>query len=202
MVKEVCGISIVGLIILRSPEGRGGLSRVTQSQGNKMSKQKRLIAIESTRCVLLMCLLIMSMCNIFGESVYARTFDIPSVYFQERSPANKQNVETSLSFDGNQVAALKDDANAMRALKGHFYIKVIGYTDNRECVNSECKELSLRRAQYIYSWLIAHGVPPEQFVPSEGHGADEPVADNNTSDGRARNRRVDFQWVPISASTP
>jgi OOP family OmpA-OmpF porin len=51
--------------------------------------------------------------------------------------------------------------------------------------------LGLRRADAVRNELIRNGVPPERLVTNSS-GEREPIADNSTSRGRARNRRVEI----------
>ena len=78
---------------------------------------------------------------------------------------------------------------------------VNGYTDNvpvgpalmREGIRSN-KELSQKRAESVMQFLIANGMKPE-LVSAHGYGEANPIAPNNTRDGRAKNRRVEFELV-------
>ena len=69
-------------------------------------------------------------------------------------------------------------------------IKVVGHTDN---VGTDAynQALSERRANSVADYLLSQGVAPNK-VTSEGKGESEPVADNETEEGRAKNRRVDL----------
>ncbi|HET8549139.1 MAG TPA: OmpA family protein, partial [Bryobacteraceae bacterium] len=59
--------------------------------------------------------------------------------------------------------------------------------------------LSEKRAASIANWLGAHGIDKARLT-TQGFGSDKPIADNNTEDGRARNRRVELVRVaPASA---
>jgi outer membrane protein OmpA-like peptidoglycan-associated protein len=51
--------------------------------------------------------------------------------------------------------------------------------------------LSLERAHTIVNELTSRGVPKDQFI-TKGSGGTKPVADNDTPEGRARNRRVEI----------
>lgn len=55
-------------------------------------------------------------------------------------------------------------------------------------------DLSRRRALSIVERLVELGVPPDLLI-ARGYGPSRPVADNDTPEGRAKNRRVDFQTV-------
>jgi len=67
-------------------------------------------------------------------------------------------------------------------------LQVEGYTDNTgsDMFN---QKLSENRADAVRSFLIAQGVSPNN-ITSTGYGESNPVADNSTSAGRAKNRRV------------
>jgi OOP family OmpA-OmpF porin len=69
-------------------------------------------------------------------------------------------------------------------------IKVVGHTDS---VGSDeyNLELSQKRASSVAEYLLSQGVTPNK-VTSEGKGESEPVADNETEEGRAKNRRVEL----------
>ncbi|EJM67387.1 outer membrane protein/peptidoglycan-associated lipoprotein [Pseudomonas sp. GM49] len=69
-------------------------------------------------------------------------------------------------------------------------IKVVGHTDS---VGSDAynQSLSERRASSVAEYLLSQGVAPNK-VTSEGKGKSQPIADNETEEGRAKNRRVDL----------
>lgn len=51
--------------------------------------------------------------------------------------------------------------------------------------------LSRERARSVRRYLIEHGIAPER-LSARGYGPDKPIADNDTDEGRAKNRRVEF----------
>ncbi|MBM6442687.1 MULTISPECIES: OmpA family protein [Pseudomonas] len=69
-------------------------------------------------------------------------------------------------------------------------IKVIGFTDS---VGSDAynQGLSERRASSVAEYLLSQGVAPNKLT-SEGKGESQPVADNETDEGRSKNRRVEL----------
>nr|MDJ0924878.1 OmpA family protein [Acidimicrobiia bacterium] len=70
-------------------------------------------------------------------------------------------------------------------------IEIGGHTDNQgEPVAN--LDLSERRAQTAFDYLVANGQDPERFVVV-GYGEDVPIASNDTAEGRARNRRIEFR---------
>lgn len=69
-------------------------------------------------------------------------------------------------------------------------IKVVGHTDG---VGSDeyNQALSERRASSVAAYLLSQGIAPSKLT-SEGKGESQPVADNDTDEGRAKNRRVEL----------
>jgi outer membrane protein OmpA-like peptidoglycan-associated protein len=70
-------------------------------------------------------------------------------------------------------------------------IKIIGHTDSdgNETVNLE---LSKNRAAAVKQWLVNNGNVDASRMKSDGAGELQPVSDNDTKEGRASNRRVEF----------
>ena len=69
-------------------------------------------------------------------------------------------------------------------------LRVEGHTDNQGAAPAN-QTLSERRAQAVVAWLVAHGVGAPRLT-SAGLGQTKPIADNQTPDGRAKNRRVEL----------
>ena len=69
-------------------------------------------------------------------------------------------------------------------------LSVEGHTDNVGDAQSN-QTLSENRAKEVVAAIIAQGIDAGRLSPS-GHGEDMPVADNNTEEGRAKNRRVEL----------
>ncbi|MBL0333006.1 MAG: OmpA family protein [Chlorobi bacterium] len=69
-------------------------------------------------------------------------------------------------------------------------IEIAGHTDNKGSMDYN-KDLSKRRAQTVSNYLINKGVNASQLVQT-GYGFDYPVNTNETEEGRADNRRVEF----------
>ncbi|MEZ5043588.1 MAG: phosphate ABC transporter substrate-binding/OmpA family protein [Saprospiraceae bacterium] len=77
---------------------------------------------------------------------------------------------------------------------GNARIRIEGNTDN---VGSEASNIALskRRAQSVADYLAKeHGMSPNRFIVV-GNGPNNPVADNSTADGKAKNRRTDFELI-------
>ena len=73
-------------------------------------------------------------------------------------------------------------------------LTVAGYTDSTGHATSN-KALSLKRAQAVVDYVVSQGVDAAQ-LSAVGHGADHPVADNATEEGRFKNRRIEFSVSP------
>lgn len=82
-------------------------------------------------------------------------------------------------------------ANQFIQLHTDKKLAVTGYTDNvgKEASNVE---LSKKRALFVKEQLAAQGIPDSNIV-SDGYGSQNPIADNATTDGRSKNRRVTIE---------
>jgi outer membrane protein OmpA-like peptidoglycan-associated protein len=116
----------------------------------------------------------------------------------------KLDIPSDISFDvgsstikSNMAGVLNQFATTLNA-NAATSVSIIGHTDSQggDAINNP---LSLDRANSARDYLIARGVAVGRFA-TEGHGSREPVADNNTSEGRAKNRRIEI-YVAEPAST-
>ncbi len=123
--------------------------------------------------------------------------DVPPVQVEVR-PDQIVILNETVKFELNSDKIVGDrsylalDAVA-GALKAHPEIKrleVAGHTDNMG-VRDTNVDLSKRRAAAVYAYLVSKGIEPNRLV-SEGYGPDKPIAPNDSDDGRAKNRRVQF----------
>jgi outer membrane protein OmpA-like peptidoglycan-associated protein len=69
-------------------------------------------------------------------------------------------------------------------------LRIEGHTDNIGDPQAN-RRLSLQRSEAVKAALVLRGLLPDR-VETAGFGADRPVGDNATADGRAQNRRIEF----------
>jgi outer membrane protein OmpA-like peptidoglycan-associated protein len=72
-----------------------------------------------------------------------------------------------------------------------YKLTINGYTDNRGNAAAN-KVLSNKRAIAVMKYLQSHGIDGSR-LSANGYGQDSPVADNNTEEGRMKNRRVELK---------
>ena len=77
-------------------------------------------------------------------------------------------------------------------------IIAVGHTDS---VGSDAynQKLSIRRSESVKAYLVSKGIENNR-VYTEGKGEKQPVADNKTAEGRAKNRRVEIEVVGTRAN--
>jgi OOP family OmpA-OmpF porin len=87
--------------------------------------------------------------------------------------------------------ALLDEILAALEQFPNVPIEIAGHTDNQG-EDAANLDLSERRAQAALDYFVSNGQDPARFVV-QGYGEEVPVASNDTADGRARNRRIEFK---------
>jgi OOP family OmpA-OmpF porin len=77
-------------------------------------------------------------------------------------------------------------------------IIAVGHTDS---IGSDAynQKLSVRRAEAVKAYLVSKGIEKNRIY-TEGKGEKQPVADNKTKEGRAKNRRVEIEVVGTRAN--
>ncbi len=109
----------------------------------------------------------------------------------------KTTILRGVNFEFNKATLTKDSEKILEqaydALVAQPDIKVliVGHTDAVGS-NAYNQKLSLRRAQSVKNWMVKKGVSARRMTVA-GKGETEPIDDNNTEDGRANNRRIEFR---------
>jgi outer membrane protein OmpA-like peptidoglycan-associated protein len=108
----------------------------------------------------------------------------------------KLNVPSDISFDTGRAdikpnlrSVLDSFANGLRD-DPTTRIRIIGHTDSTgsDAINDP---LSLQRARSVKNYLADRGIADSR-IEAEGRGEHEPIADNSSDAGRAKNRRVEI----------
>lgn len=117
----------------------------------------------------------------------------------------KLDIPADISFDVGRSNIKSDFAGVLNQFAGTLNanpatsVSIIGHTDSSgsDAINDP---LSRDRANSARDYLISRGVAATR-IATEGRGSREPVADNNTSAGRAKNRRVEIYVAePVQAA--
>lgn len=110
------------------------------------------------------------------------------ILFPSSSSTLQAAAKTSLTQFANDVLKVNPDCD----------VAVQGYSDNDAWKNSTAEQsvqknldLSQQRAQAVTNYLLSAGVSSNQIRSTTGFGEANPVADNSTAAGKAKNRRVE-----------
>ena len=94
-------------------------------------------------------------------------------------------------------AKLDDLVGKLKAVNLEVII-AIGHTDNIGTFEYN-KKLSVRRAEAVKAHMVSKGIEPNRIY-TEGKSFSQPIADNRTAEGRAKNRRVEIEVVGTRTS--
>lgn len=108
--------------------------------------------------------------------------DLKGINFKSNS---KELTEDSL--------ATLDAAADVLAKNSTINLEVQAYTDSMGAADYNLN-LSSQRAETVMVYLIGKGVDSSRLT-AKGYGEENPIADNNTAEGRAKNRRVEFKVI-------
>lgn len=105
---------------------------------------------------------------------------------------NLDNVQfkTGTAVLGSSSKTILDNVAATLNSNQHLNFEVAGHTDNTGNYQNNVS-LSERRANSVRQYLINKGVVADR-LSAKGYGPDKPVANNDTHEGRSRNRRVEL----------
>ena len=128
----------------------------------------------------------------------------PAAPAQPPAAATKVTYAADAFFDFNKSVVKAEGKAKLDDLVGKVkginleVIIAVGHTDS---VGSDAynQKLSVRRAEAVKAYLVSKGIEKNR-VYTEGKGEKQPVADNKTSEGRAKNRRVEIEVVGTRAN--
>ena len=87
--------------------------------------------------------------------------------------------------------AILDGAVATLKRRADINVEVAAHTSSRGAAAYNMS-LSNRRATSVKDYLVSHGIAANR-LSDRGYGEEQPIADNNTSEGAAQNRRVELR---------
>ena len=107
--------------------------------------------------------------------------------------------ERALNFDFDKSNVKEEYYDLLHNLKefieqNNYEVTIVGHTDSVGS-NQYNFGLSRRRAESVKAKLLEFGLAEERIVGIEAMGEEQPIATNDTSEGRAQNRRVEFKLV-------
>lgn len=110
-------------------------------------------------------------------------------------PGNVTFASNSGDINANFYEVLNSVAVVLNEYK-KTTVDVVGHTDN---VGSDAynQQLSERRARSVAEYLVSQGVMADRLLLA-GRGKSDPIASNDTPEGRAQNRRVTIQIIPLA----
>lgn len=112
------------------------------------------------------------------------------------------NMPSNITFATDQDAVIPafyptlDSVALVLKKYNQTLINVYGHTDSTGSDDYN-QALSQRRANAVSQYLASQGVNSQRMA-AVGYGESRPIADNSTEAGRAQNRRVEIQIVPLS----
>jgi OOP family OmpA-OmpF porin len=117
-----------------------------------------------------------------GAVTEAGTYVFKGIQFEN----NKSDLRAS------SYPTLNEIAEALKA-RPEMDVEIQGHTDSRGNHDYNVN-LSQKRAESVKAYLESRGVDGKRMVP-RGYGPDRPIAANDTAEGRATNRRVEFKPI-------
>lgn len=114
------------------------------------------------------------------QLIQTGNFSTSGIYFESGSATLKPE----------SIGIIKEIADVLTENLS-FRVIVIGHTD-KDGTSSSNQELSLKRAEAVKIILTKSYAIQEKRIKTKGKGATEAVGDNNTEEGKAQNRRVEF----------
>jgi len=111
----------------------------------------------------------------------------------------KQSFSTDTLFDFDRAVIRPEGRAKLDALAlqiGQINLEVVVAVGHTDSVGTEAYNIKLgeRRAQAVKAYLVSKGVDRRR-VYVESRGESQPVADNRTREGRAKNRRVEIEVI-------
>jgi outer membrane protein OmpA-like peptidoglycan-associated protein len=114
-------------------------------------------------------------------------------------PEQQNIILQGVNFESGSSNLTAEARNVLRTVANQLLVaenirlRIVGYTDNTGNAQFN-RRLSQDRADAVKNFLVSNGIQANRLL-TEGRGADQPIADNSTDSGRARNRRIEFERI-------
>ncbi|HMP13230.1 MAG TPA: OmpA family protein [Saprospiraceae bacterium] len=96
----------------------------------------------------------------------------------------------------NGSYAVLDEIYAFLSRNPEVIVEIGGHT-NGVCDDEYCNRLSTNRAKAVYDYIVKKGIDKNR-LQYKGYGRRQPIADNNTPDGRRKNQRVEIKVLSFN----
>ncbi len=139
--------------------------------------------------------------NISLTPVTKNDDEIPSKFYYEKIEIGKVIELNNIFFETNKSQLLSNSTEELdmilELMQTHQSIKIeiSGHTDNTGTEEHNLK-LSGARAKSVADYLIGKGINNER-IKIKGYGSSQPIVENKTEEGRAKNRRVEIKFINI-----
>ncbi|WP_306591966.1 OmpA family protein [Geothrix sp. 21YS21S-4] len=122
------------------------------------------------------------------EPVKPAPLPVPPRIVLDEATLHFANGKADLGAEG--IDAIRKVADSLKTYSGDYSLEVTGHTSS---IGSKAfnKSLSKRRAEAVAKVLVDSGIPSVK-VTTAGMGPDQPIADNKSKEGQAKNRRVEI----------
>ena len=99
----------------------------------------------------------------------------------------------SAELPASGATFLQNAAADLKQMPAGYRLEIAGYTDNTGAAAVNVA-LSQRRADAVREALVKSGANADVLV-AKGYGSADPIASNDTPDGRLRNRRIEYRFL-------
>lgn len=143
-----------------------------------------------------------------GEADDYNTFEIPAIGKDEYYTPSTLTIQFELpktftldnvEFESGKSTLTKESYTELKELleylqrKEEIIIEIAGHTDDVGDDESNLK-LSKARAETVRNYLLSKGIAPKRVV-TKGYGETQPIASNNSPEGKQKNRRTEVRII-------
>ena len=139
------------------------------------------------------------------RQLFSILFLLFAIYTKAQPPKVENNqlvLDNPVTFKTGKADLTDEGKEALKPVREYLLAKdyitllrVEGHTDNAGKA-ADLQTLSEQRALSVCRWLTANGIDCKRLIPV-GFGATKPIADNNTPEGKASNRRMTFAFAAL-----